>query len=138
VNLKKTIFARLPPQASAARCGPDPPRYASGKGSTAGRHIQHAGERQGGDSHVERGLMLEAGRRDVAEVRVAEAVASGEVVCVGPRATADGRVDSAQQCARLARLVTRPVDCRQLTHYSSVHARTAQSVRKCLSDISEC
>ena len=70
--------------------------------------------------------MLEAGRRDVAEVRVAEAVASGEVVCVGPRATADGRVDSAQQCARLARLVTRPVDCRQLAHYSSVHVRTVE------------
>ena len=30
VNLKKkTIFARLPPLASAARCGPHPPRYAS-------------------------------------------------------------------------------------------------------------
>jgi len=25
----KTIFARLPPLASAARCGPHPPRYAS-------------------------------------------------------------------------------------------------------------
>jgi len=25
----KTIFVRLPPLASAARCGPHPPRYAS-------------------------------------------------------------------------------------------------------------
>ena len=29
VNLKKTIFVRLPSLASAARCGPHPPRYSS-------------------------------------------------------------------------------------------------------------
>ena len=36
-EFKKTIFARLPPLPSAARCGPHPPRYASGQ-----RRINHS------------------------------------------------------------------------------------------------
>ena len=101
-----------------------------------GPYVDEVAERDGKSADRDRStceverttvVVVEEGRRGVvAEVRVAEAVASREVVVVRPRPTAERRVDSAQQTG-LGRLVARPVDRRQLSHCTQTRLFTVVS-----------